>query len=69
MGTLRDKATWPDKILNGYGASGVCMDCPQWPAQVLLDDINQEMVVDVGLDLDEGLYMYKIVPYPESHHI
>jgi len=69
MGTLRDKATWPDEILNGYGIIGVCMDFPQWPASVLVDDIEQNIVMDRGLDLDKGLYMYKIEPYPESHHI
>ena len=71
MGKLRDEAKWPesndvDAICTDYG---VKLDCPQAPAHVLLDDLEQEMVTDMGLDLDEGLYIYKIDPYPESHHI
>jgi len=71
VGKLRDESKWPDIYVNDpvYHSNGVNLDCPQEPAHVLLDDLEQEIVTDMGLDLDEGLYMYKIEPYPESHHV
>jgi len=67
MGTIRPTAKIKDKISEIW--EDIDTDCPRWPANILLDDIKQEIVTDVGLDLDKGLYMYKIEPYPESHHI
>lgn len=67
MGTLRPSAKIQDLISLIW--EDIDTDCPRAPARILLDDLEQEIVTDMGLDLDEGLYMYKIEPYPESHHI
>ena len=60
MGKLRDEAKWPDDVYYGgdhtYISNSEKLDCPQAPARILLDDIEQEIVTDMGLDLDEGLY-------------
>ena len=73
MGSLREESKWPNNVYYGgdhtYISNSVKLDRPQWPAHILLDDLEQEMVTDMGLDMDEGLYIYKIEPYPESHHI
>jgi len=73
MGELRSVSKWPDNVYYGgdhtYISNSKKLDCPQWPAYILLDDIEYEVVTDTGLDLDKGLYMYKIEPYPESHHV
>jgi len=69
MGTLRDKAKWPDDILNGYGVRGVCMDFPQWPARVLVDDIEQKIIENIGYGYGADMWSYIISPYPDSHHV
>jgi len=70
VGKLRDETKYLNKNLNAFRPSNsVRLDCPRWPAQILLDDIEQKIITDTGFDFDEGLYMYKIEPYPESHHI
>jgi len=71
MGKLRETSKWPDDDnTDKFCTDERCsLDCPARSAQILLDDIEQKIITDMGLDLDKGLYMYKIEPYPESHHI
>jgi len=66
VGIIRPSVKIKDKISEVW--EDIDMDYPRWPANILLDDIWQEIVTDVGLDLDKGLYMYRIEEYPESHH-
>jgi len=67
MGTLRPTAKWKDEITKIW--KNVRTDCPMWPAQILLDDIEQEIIIDSGFDPKDGKFYYKIEPYPESHHL
>ena len=66
MGTLRPTARIPDSLSLIW--TDIDTDCPRAPAMVLVDDIMQEIVTDIGFDMDEGLYMYKVESYPESHY-
>ena len=67
MGKLRPTARFQDSLTLIW--TDVDTDCPRAPARILVDDIMQDVVTDMGFNMDKGLYMYKIEPYPESHHI
>lgn len=70
MGTLRDPAQGPDNTLYNHE----CFDTPEWPATILLDDINKTMVAvidnrDKHIKFTWFSWIYNICPYPESHYV
>ena len=45
------------------------IDVPKFPAKILLDDIKQDMIENIGYGYGADLWSYITRPYPESHHI
>jgi len=59
MGEIRESIVTED--------GGFWYDVPKNPARILIDDLEEKMTIIFGVE--GGRYLYKIEPYPESHHV
>ena len=67
MGRLRPISRFQDKVSEIW--EDATTDCPRHPARVLLDDLEQCIVTDLGFDQRDCMFYYMLEPYPESHHL